>query len=152
MCYIEVVCNGNYKEAIMAFVKSKSKTESGAAKNQGERLEKQLWDEIKALNFKQLEKILAPEFQSIHQDGARNRKEELNLIKNLHLGNYKISDLKSTLEGDTLVVTYKVAVEETIDNRPVSHKPCPRMSIWKKDAENQWKCLAHANLISLGQH
>lgn len=119
--------------------------------NEGERLENQMWAEIKALNMKEIEKKLAPEFQSIHLDGQRNRTAELELIKNLHLGEYTISNLKSTQEGDTLVVTYQVALEETINKRSLSHKPSSRLSVWKKNRSGEWQWIAHANLISLGR-
>lgn len=119
--------------------------------NEGERLEKQIWADMKALNMKEIEKKLAPEFQSIHLDGQRNRASELELIKNLHLGNYTISNLKSTEQGDTLIVTYQISVEETIDKRHLTHKASPRLSVWKRNRNNEWQWIAHANLISLGR-
>ena len=117
--------------------------------SEGERLEKELWADMKAFNIKSLEHKIAPEFQSIHLDGPRNRVGELELIKNLHLGNYNISNFKSSQLGDTIVVTYTLSVDETIDERRLSRKPSPRMSVWKKKG-NEWQWIAHANLISLG--
>lgn len=120
--------------------------------HEGEKLERELWENMKSFNLKALEHKIAPEFQSIHTDGPRNRVGELELIKNLKVGEYNISNVKSSQIGDTIVVTYTISVKETIDDRHLSKKPSPRMSIWKKNKNNEWQWIAHANLISLGSH
>lgn len=119
---------------------------------EGEHLERQMWADMKALNMKEIEKKIAPDFQSIHLDGQRNRSQELELIKNLKLGDYTLSNFKTTQENDTIAVTYTISVTETIDERHLSKKPSFRMSIWKKNKNNHWEWFAHANLISLGKH
>ncbi len=125
---------------------------SAAHENEGEHLEKQMWADMKALNMTAIEKKIAPEFQSIHLDGPRNRTQEISLIKNLSLGNFTLSNFKTTHQDETMIVTYTIFVAETIDERHLSTKPSLRMSVWKKDKNNQWQWLAHANLISLGKH
>lgn len=118
--------------------------------SEGERFERQMWEDMKAFNIKELEKKIAPEFQSIHLDGPRNRAGELELIKDLKLGNYNLSNFKSSNQGDTIIVTYTISVDEVIDDRRLSKKPSLRMSIWKKN-NHQWQWIAHANLISLAK-
>ena len=136
----------------MAQVKSTEKNQQPVShENEGEKLEKQFWADLKSLNLKSLEKTIATEFQSIHPDGARNRNQELELIKKLKLGNYTISGLKTTYQGDTIVVTYEIAAEENIDDKHLSRKATPRLSIWKKN-QNQYQLIAHANLNPLVQH
>lgn len=130
--------------------KSNVKNENFAHPSLGEQLETKVWAEMKALNFTYLEKTISPSFQSIHQDGPRNNVGELALIKNLHLGNYALSNIKSSQVGDTIVVTYTATTEETIDGRQLTKKPSYRMSVWKKNGEGEWQWLSHANLISLG--
>lgn len=136
----------------MVHAKTETTNKIGAFKDEGERLENEMWAEMKARNLKAIEKKIAPDFQSVHMDGQRNREAELELIKNLHVGKYTISNLKSTHQGDTIVVTYHISVEEMIDNRPLTHKSTPRLSVWKKNRQNEWQWIAHANLISLGKH
>lgn len=116
---------------------------------EGERLERQLWEDMKTFNWDALEKKLAPEFQSIHNDGPRNRTGELALIKNLNLGNYSLSNFKTSQQGDTIIVTYTVSVDESIDARRLTDRPSYRLSIWRNH-KGQWQWLAHSNLISLG--
>lgn len=116
--------------------------------NEGERLERQLWEDIKNSNLPALEKKISPEFQAIHSDGTKNRNGELlQLVKGLNLGFYTLSNFKTTQQDDTLVVTYNM-FDESSEDESVSQKYTPRMSVWKKNASNQWHWIAHANPLS----
>lgn len=124
---------------------------SGAKTSEGERLEREMWEAMKAANHSQLEKKIAEDFQSIHRDGPRNRQQELELIKNLKLGNFTLSNFKAKEHGDIITVTYTASANETIDDRHLSEKSSPRMSVWRRDKHHQWQWIAHANLESLGK-
>lgn len=117
--------------------------------SEGERLERQIWADMKTFNLSSLERKISPDFQSLHVDGPRNRVGELEVIKNLKLGNYTLSSFKTTSQGDTIIVTYAVSADETIDDRRLPHKTSYRMSIWK-NINHQWQWIAHANLSALG--
>jgi hypothetical protein len=54
--------------------------------NEGEKMEKQMWEDIKAKNWEMVENKIAEGFQSVHPDGARDRASEISLIKNLNVG------------------------------------------------------------------
>lgn len=127
-----------------AFAGTPSAIHSGPG-TEGEHLEREIWDNMKTFNWSELEKKIAPEFQSIHKDGPRDRTGELALIKNLNLGKYNLSNFKSSRQGDTLIVTYAISVDETIDDRRSSGRTTNRMSIWRNN-KGQWQWLAHANL------
>jgi len=116
--------------------------------SQGEVLEKQMWDDMKHRNFSAVENHIAQGFQSIHTDGARNREDEIQLIKNLNLGSYRISDIKVTEAKDSFIVTYMISVSETIDDIRLSAQPTPRMSVWGK-IEDKWQWISHANLNTI---
>ncbi|MBS0633855.1 MAG: nuclear transport factor 2 family protein [Verrucomicrobia bacterium] len=118
---------------------------------QGEALERQMWEDMKHRNYKDIEEHIAAGFQSVHTDGARTRAEEIQLIKDLYLGSYTITDMKVTEGKDSYIVTYKIAVGETIDAKRLSDKPTPRMSMWQK-IDEKWQWIAHANFnpISTG--
>ena len=60
----------------------------------GEKLVRQLWADVKAGNVETLKKNTAPGFQSIHEDGSRNRKEELQLIQKANIGKYTLTNLR----------------------------------------------------------
>jgi Domain of unknown function (DUF4440) len=116
--------------------------------NDGEKMEKQMWEDIKAKNWKAVESKIADGFQSVHPDGARDRANEISLIKNLDVGQVVLSGLKSTVNGDNIVVTYMISAQETIDLERLPTKPAPRLSVWKKGASG-WQWICHANLTPI---
>jgi hypothetical protein len=111
----------------------------------GEKLETQMWEDMKHRDYRAIEENIAKEFQSVHSFGALNRDEEIELIKKLYLGTYEISKVQVTESENTIVVTYLISVKEKIDNQELSAKPAPRLSVWKK-FDNKWKWISHANL------
>jgi hypothetical protein len=113
--------------------------------NNGEKMEKQMWEDIKAKNWKAVESKIADGFQSVHPDGARNRANEISLIKNLKIGQVEFNDFRSSMNGDNIVVTYMISVQETIDLEQLRTKPTPRLSVWRKGAAG-WQWICHANL------
>lgn len=111
----------------------------------GEKLETQMWEDMKHSNFKAIEEKIAKQFQSVHTFGALSRDAEIELMKDLYLGSYEISNVRLTENGDTIVVTYFISVREKIDNHELSEKPAPRLSVWQK-IDGNWQWIAHANL------
>ena len=118
---------------------------AAASTTTGEQILITLWNDMEKGNFEAIEAMMDPAFQSVHDDGARNKEQELKLIRNLHLGPYELSDIQVTESGETLLITYKASVEETLDGKPTNTKPAPRLSIFQKQPSG-WKWLAHANL------
>ena len=116
--------------------------------NDGEKMEKQMWEDIKAKNWKAVESKIADGFQSVHPDGTRDRAGEISLIKNLNVGKTALSDFKSTVNGDNIVVSYMISAQETIDLERLPTKPAPRLSVWKKGASG-WQWICHANLTPI---
>ena len=113
--------------------------------NDGEKMEKQMWEDIKAKNWKAVESKIAEGFQSVHPDGARDRADEISLIKNLNVGQVTFNDFRSTMSGDNIVVSYMISVQETIDLEQLPTKPTPRLSVWTKGTHG-WQWICHANL------
>ena len=111
----------------------------------GAQLETQMWEDMKHRNFSAVEENIASDFQSLHTFGALGREAEIQLIKDLYLGSYEISDLRATEDGDTIVVTYLISVNEKIENQVLSKIPAPRLSVWKK-INSKWQWISHANL------
>ncbi|RLC48688.1 MAG: nuclear transport factor 2 family protein [Candidatus Cloacimonadota bacterium] len=113
----------------------------------GEALVKEVWKAMKTTNMDFIENILADGFQSIHQDGYRDKDDEIELIKNLNMGDYVLDSFEVTKNGNTLNVSYFVNVEETIDGE-VLNKRSARLSVFTRTAEG-WKWFSHANLVPL---
>ena len=131
--------------ALITFFGCQNQVEPGQPQVNGEELVRQLWNDFKTNDREILGKWLDEGFQSVHEDGYRNRDQELELLVNLNLGEYELSDFNSTQSGNILVVTYFVSVYETIEGKLMPTDPAARMSVFKfKD--NAWKWIAHANL------
>jgi hypothetical protein len=113
--------------------------------NEGEKMEKQMWEDIKSKNWKVVESKIADGFQSVHPDGARDQANEISLIKSLNVGPIEFNDFKSTMSGDNVVVTYMISVQETIALERLPTKPTPRLSVWRKGAGG-WQWICHTNL------
>ncbi len=113
----------------------------------GEALVKQVWKAMKTSDMEFIENILAPGFQSIHQDGARNRDEQIELIRGLNMGEYVLDDFKITQNENTINITYFVNVTETIAGNTIT-KHAARLSVFSKTTDG-WKWFSHANLVPL---
>ena len=117
----------------------------------GEMLERQMWEDIQTGKTEMYELKIADVFQSVHEDGMRGRDQEIKLLKELHLGDYKLSKFYVTRQADTVVVTYLAqVVKESVDGKLLSDTPTPRMSVWIK-TEKGWQWFAHANLNVAGK-
>ncbi|PYI61482.1 MAG: nuclear transport factor 2 family protein [Verrucomicrobia bacterium] len=116
--------------------------------NDGEKMERKMWEDIKAKNWEAVEGKIAEGFQSVHVDGARDRAGEITLIKKLGVGQVALSDFKSTMNDDNIVVTYMISAQESIDLERLPTKPAPRLSVWKKGASG-WQWICHANLTPI---
>jgi hypothetical protein len=111
----------------------------------GEVLVRQLWTDFASCDEEALEQWMSPGFQSAHQDGARNRSEELELLLGLQLGDYKLGHFYSTQTANVLVVSYTVTVQETIDGKKLPENRSQRLSVFMHNGKS-WKWIAHANL------
>ena len=114
----------------------------------GEKLVRQLWVGMKKTDMKSIEKMTAEGFQVVHQYGADSRMGEIEIIKNLKLGEYTLTNFHVTRNGPVIVATYFVSVEETIKGRRLSKKPAARLSVFLK-TDSGWQWIAHANLKPL---
>src|SRR5205807_3817394 len=114
-----------------AFCLRADETPTVAGASEGEKMERQMWADFKAKEWKVVESKIAEGFQSIHPDGPRDRAGEISLIEHLNLGEFTLSNFKSTVNGDNIVVTYTITVQETIDQKRLSAKPTQRLSVWK---------------------
>jgi hypothetical protein len=114
----------------------------------GEKLEGQMANDIKAKNWSAVEARIARGFQSVHPDGIRDRAGEIALLKQMDFGDFTLSNFKSTTIGDNIVVTFTMTVAETIDGKRLPAKPAYRLSVWKKGV-NGWQWISHANFAPI---
>ena len=123
-------------------------TPSAVGASHGEKLEREMANDIKAKNWNAVEARIADGFQSVHPDGIRDRAGEIALLKQMDFGDFTLSNFKSTTIGDNIVVTFTMTVAETIDGKRLPAKPAYRLSVWKKRV-NGWQWISHANFTPI---
>jgi len=114
----------------------------------GKELVQQLWVNFKTNNWEEIEKQMGSGFQSVHQDGTRDKDAQIELLKGLDLSDYIISDYTVTAEGPVIIVTYKITVEETLEGIRLPERTVMRLSAWVKSGDD-WKWIIHANLTAM---
>jgi len=120
------------------------------ASSLGEQLVRQFWEAIRTEDAGALGTILAPGFQSIHQDGARDRDGELALCAGIDIDEYTLTDFVTTRQGATIVVTFMASVEETLEGARTTTTPAARMAVFLM-TEDGWRMVAYANLKAMGE-
>ncbi len=111
----------------------------------GEELVRNLWSDFEKSDRQIFENWVAEGFQSVHQNGARDRAAEIKLLMDLNLGEYTLDNFTTTQNEDMAVVTYTVAATETIAGKVLPKSPAVRLSVFRYDGK-AWKWIAHANL------
>ena len=114
----------------------------------GKELVQQLWVNFKTNNWEEIEKQMGSGFQSVHQDGTKDKDAQIELLKGLDLSDYIISDYTVTAEGPVIIVTYKITVEETLEGIRLPERTVMRLSAWVKSGDD-WKWIIHANLTAM---
>ncbi len=109
-----------------------------------EQVEK-LWADFAKPDLAALDQFVAPGFQSLHEDGARDWPQERQLVAELKLTPYVLSDYKVTRAGDVLLVTYQCQVGETITDAHLAKIATPRLDVFQQ-TNGEWKLLTHVNV------
>lgn len=144
MCVLAALC------CALAAAAGCNTLKAGRGASEGEKLVRRLWSDIKEKNLAAVEAMIAPGFQSLHQDGARDRDAEIELLKGLDIGRISLGDFRDSQAGPVLIVTYTLAAEETIGGKRLSRTKAWRMSVFLKEGE-RWLWVAHANMVPLGK-
>jgi|APGre2960657505_1045072.scaffolds.fasta_scaffold00107_31 hypothetical protein len=116
---------------------------------EGERLTRQFWETVKTKNKVELEKILAPNYQSaLHKTGVVNKATNMADMLGDKIDAYELTGFNVAATENTLVVTYIAKVIQTIDGKTLPSKSSGRISVWTK-SKSGWQLLAHDYLKSL---
>jgi len=96
-----------------------------------------------------VDQVLAEEFQILRSNGTGH--DKASYLKSLprQTARSKFSDIIATGNGATLVVRYKIEIEQTIDGNPVNGI-APRLSVFRREAGRSWLIVAHANFAPIG--
>lgn len=102
---------------------------------------------VQAEDLEGLDEYLSPAFQLQRADGSHATKEKY-LENPAVIEDFEIVDVEGTRVGDVRVIRSSFVAIETIDGRPVSTDPAPRLStfVWNGD---RWQIVAHANFVPI---
>jgi len=104
-----------------------------------------------ALKNKQVDQavaLVAPQFVGLTTTyNFVDKDKEVELIKNVDLKDYTLSDFKFSQSGDVIVATFKNASVGIRKGKKYSHQPIGRMMVLQKQ-NDKWLILAFANLTT----
>jgi hypothetical protein len=109
----------------------------------GTKLVTSFFDLLKDGDVEGMERFLSPAFQLQGADGGFLDKDEF-IADPPELESYELSGLRATRSGKVIIVRYDVQAVVTIDGKPQSRDPAPRLSVFAK-GKNGWQIVAHAN-------
>lgn len=109
----------------------------------GEGLERVFWKEIKAGNWTEVERALASNYAGVTPAGTVDRAAALDQYRQWKLNDVSIGDLKTELNGTTIVVTYAITLNGTAAGQPLPSTPQHMMTIWQQQKRG-WTQIAHS--------
>ena len=107
--------------------------------------EKAAWQAFKDKKPDDFKKVVSAKLVAVYTEGMSDMQKELADMQKWDMKSFAISDYKVTSDGsDTIVSTYKVAVEGTYDGKDQSGT-YNAASVWKKQ-NGQWQAIFHTNV------
>ena len=120
---------------------------STAATNEDAMMEKEkaAWQAFKDKKPDDFKKVVSAKLVAVYAEGMSDMQKELADMQKWDMKSFAISDYKVTSDGsDTVVATYKVAVEGTYDGKDQSGT-YNAASVWKKQ-KGEWQAIFHTNV------
>ena len=107
-----------------------------------------LWGALVDRRPEVVDKVLAPEFQVMRDDGSSDDKRDYIATGIPHVAAIpEISRVAATGHGDVMVTRYVAKVRETRDGKVVE-KTAPRLTVFRKEG-GKWLAVAHGNFAEL---
>ena len=94
-----------------------------------------------------LQSFLSPGFQVQRADGSGAEKRDY-LANLATINKFQITQLRATRAGATLVVRYLAQIEGSVNGKPYTPGPAPRLSVFVWNGK-RWQLAAHANFNPL---
>lgn len=119
----------------------------------GEGLERVFWKDVQAANWVEVERALASNYSGVIPSGTLDRSTTLEQYRGWQLKDFALGDLKTELNGNTIVVTYTITLNGVASNgtsgnenggsRPLPSAPQHMMTVWQKQ-KSGWVVIAHS--------
>ncbi len=114
----------------------------------GEGLERVFWKDVQAANWVEVERALASNYAGVTSGGTLDRAATLEQYRSWQLKDYALGDLKTELNGTTIVVTYTITLNGVTSNgaggsQPLPSAPQHMMTVWQQQKAG-WVVIAHS--------
>ena len=119
----------------------------------GEGLERVFWKEVAAANWVEVERALASNYTGVTAGGMLDRAVTMEQYRQWKVKDFAIGDLKTELNGTTIVVTYTITLNGTMLNgtagnggagpQPLPSEPQHMMTVWQQQ-KSGWVVIAHS--------
>ena len=106
-----------------------------------EQFERLLWQEIKAGNWSEVERRLAPTLVEVTSSGVRDRGQALERLKALQVADYSIGDLQVRPDGSDMIVAYTITLRRTSGGEATLHM----MTVWQQ-VKGGWIAVSHSEV------
>jgi hypothetical protein len=114
----------------------------------GEGLERVFWKDVQAANWVEVERSVASNYAGVSPEGMLDRTATLDQYRQWRIKDYAIGEVKTELNGSTIVVTYTITLHGVILNETGSSQPLPpapqhMMTVWQQQKAG-WVAIAHS--------
>jgi len=114
----------------------------------GEALERVFWKDVQAANWVEVERAIASNYAGVTPSGTLDRSATLEQYRRWQLKDYALGDLKTELNGNTVVVTYTITLNGVTSNgaggsQTLPSAPQHMMTVWQQQKAG-WVAIAHS--------
>jgi len=98
---------------------------------------------VQSANWTEVERALASNYIGTAPGGSLDRETTLAQYRHWQLKDYSLGDLKTELNGSTIVVTYTMTLNGTAGSQPLPSTPQHMMTVWQQQKAG-WVAIAHS--------
>jgi hypothetical protein len=102
---------------------------------------------VQAANWVDVERSLASNYAGVGPSGALDRDATIAQYRSWQLKDFSIGDLKTELNGSTIVVTYTITLNGVMSgssgSQPLPSVPQHMMTVWQQQKAG-WVAIAHS--------
>ncbi|MGA2980956.1 MAG: nuclear transport factor 2 family protein [Terriglobales bacterium] len=113
----------------------------------GEGLERVFWKDVQAANWVEVERALASNYSGVTPTETLDRSATLAQYRLWRLKDYALGDMKTELNGNTIVVTYTITLNGSLNgtggSQPLPSAPQHMMTVWQQQKAG-WVAIAHS--------
>jgi Domain of unknown function (DUF4440) len=109
----------------------------------GEGLERVFWKSVAAADWTDVDRALASNYSGVTASGTLDKAAAMEQYRQWQLKEYSLGDLKTELNGNTIVVTYAITLNGSAGGgAPLPSGPQHMMSVWQQQKKG-WVEIAH---------